>query len=268
MRVSWLTLVDSVLRPARPGLERCLRARDEHLITRRPFSEERARAIARCERRIETARAAVFAANDGVVPARMTELEREWRLLSRPDPDGALMDLWARIAPTSWIDRKPWRDSHPAARLDAAVALAADPEGVEAAEVAVRSLSAALERWGVRIGARVRWRAFERDADCVEEMLAHPLRAAREALSRSDEEDVIVARAERIEREVHDAALARLEGRPMLARGIARAAFADFVFRAAALRDEPNPVDALRALWATGYTMSSAGASGVTLEIP
>ena len=42
----------------------------------------RAMALADCERRINEARAAIFAADDGVVSKRMTELEREWRELS------------------------------------------------------------------------------------------------------------------------------------------------------------------------------------------
>jgi SAM-dependent methyltransferase len=43
-------------------------------------------AIADCERRIHAVRQAVLARNDGVVPARMTDLEREWRMLSRAEP--------------------------------------------------------------------------------------------------------------------------------------------------------------------------------------
>jgi SAM-dependent methyltransferase len=45
--------------------------------------ETRAQAIADCVRRIEDARAAVLATNDGVVTARMTDLEREWLTLVR-----------------------------------------------------------------------------------------------------------------------------------------------------------------------------------------
>jgi len=41
------------------------------------------RLVKDCERRIHHARAAVFAADDGVVPTHMTDLEREWRTLSR-----------------------------------------------------------------------------------------------------------------------------------------------------------------------------------------
>jgi hypothetical protein len=187
MRDSWLRLIDGVLRPARPRLEGCLRERERHLETRRSFEEARARAIAQCEARIEAARAQVLAANDGVVTSRMTELEREWRRLSRPDPDAGLMDLWARVAPPAWIDRKRWRDA---------------------------------------------------------------------------------AAASRLERDVHEAARTRFAHRPVLARAIAHAAYVDFVWRAASLRDRPDPVGPLRDLWKTGYVLAAAGASGVTLEIP
>ena len=46
-------------------------------------SSERARALAAVERRINEARAVVFANDDGVVTKLMTDLEREWRELSR-----------------------------------------------------------------------------------------------------------------------------------------------------------------------------------------
>lgn len=268
MRDSWLTLVDCVLRPRRPDLERCLRERERHLASRHLVAEERARAIAACERRIEAARAAVFAANDGIVTERMTALEREWRMLSRRDPDAGLMDLWARIAPASWIDRKPWRGSDAVAQLDSAIALAADVGGVEAAEAAIGSLRVALQAWGIEIGSRLRWRASEHDSDCITELLAEPLRAAREAVSTSDANPVVLERARDLERAVHEAARARFPERPMLARGLAHAAFVDFMWRAAGLGDRPNPVASLRELWQTGYVLSTVDASGVTVEIP
>lgn len=92
----------------------------------------RAKASADVVRRIEDARARVFDANDGVVTEKMTRLEREWRLLQRRDPDDGLMDLWARIAPAHWQDRKMWRDESGDARLDLAVALAADVDAIDA----------------------------------------------------------------------------------------------------------------------------------------
>jgi hypothetical protein len=268
MRDSWLGLVNSVLRPARPHLERCLQERGQHLAARRLFVDARLHAIANCERRIETARAAVLAANDGIVASHMTNLEREWRRLSRRDPDAGLMDLWARIAPASWMDRKRWRDSDGAAQLDAAIALAADVDGVEAAESATRALRVALAAWGYPIGPRIRWRSFERDSDRTSELLAEPLRAAGEALDALDTRPVVLERAQLLERDVQEAVLGRFPDRPLLARSIARAAFVDFVWRAAAIGDRPNPTSSLRALWETGYAISDIGISSVTLEIP
>jgi hypothetical protein len=225
------------------------------------------RAIAGCVARIESARAAALAANDGVVGWRMTALEREWRLLSRSDPDAGLMDLWARIAPAAWIDRKRWRDSERDAKVDAAVALAADVDGVEAAESAIALLGAALAPWGTPIGTRVRWRCFEQDSEHVAALLAEPLRAACDALAARGVEPVVLERAQRLEREVHEAASSRFPERPMLARDLSHAAFVDCVWRAAAL-PRPDPVTPLRALWGTGYVLSGVDASGVTIEIP
>src|SRR5688572_24953896 len=104
MRESWLKLVDQVWRPERRHLESCRRARDLHLDARRPLSRVRARALAECELRIERARAEVFAADDGVVTSSMTVLEREWLALSKKDADGEMMELWACIAPSAWLD--------------------------------------------------------------------------------------------------------------------------------------------------------------------
>ena len=198
----------------------------------------------------------------------MLELEREWRSLSRSDPDDGLMDLWARVAPNSWIDRKRWRDCEPTARLDAAIALAADVEGVEAAESAVDSLVLALATWGTPIGSRIRWRPFERDAEHAGPWLAEPLRAARGALSARGGEATVVLRAGRLEQVVHEAARARLPRRPLLARDLAHAAFVDGVWRAASLGGRPSPVTPLFEIWKAGYTLSAIDGSAVTLEIP
>lgn len=224
--------------------------------------------MANCEGQIETARAAIFAAKDGVVTSRMSDLEREWRRLSRSDPDGGLMDLWACVAPTSWIDRKRWRDSDPEAQLDGAIALAADVEGVEAAESAITSLRIALAAWGTSVGSRIRWRTLGQDADPIAELLAEPLRTAQEALSARHEEPVVLERAGQLGRDVHEAARGRFPDRPLLARGLAHAAFTDFVLRAANLDGRPNPVTPLQALWKTGATLSALDASGAILEIP
>jgi hypothetical protein len=229
MRSSWQTVIDSMLRPARPHLARCLAEREKHFSAQRAISEERARAIRDCERRIEQARAIVFARQDGIVPLTMTELEREWRVLSRPDLDGALMDLWARIAPPSWIDRKRWRDSDPTRRVDAAVALAADVEGVERAEMAIRSL---------RPSSRVRFRLQEQDSEHAPALFGEG--------------------PTEIDRAVYDAMRERFPDRPLLARDVARVAFLDRVQQGFALVD----------LWKTGYVIAAMDASWVTLEIP
>jgi hypothetical protein len=269
MSSSWLKVVDAVLRPARPHLERCLAERENHLASRRLAAEERARAIKDCEGRIESCRAAVLAANDGIVPAVMTDLEHEWRTLSRPDPDAGLMDLWARIAPASWIDRKRWRDTDAGVRLEAAIALAADVDGVEAAEAAIGSLRAALAAWGTPVGSRVRWRLLAQDSEHTSALYAEPLRAAREAAaSRPDAGAVVLERAARLRHHVHQAALIRVPERPLLARDLAHAAFVDCVWRATSLAALPNPVSPLCEIWRTGYVLATIDASGVTLEIP
>lgn len=268
MRQSWLELVDVVLRPARPHLERCLRARDEHVASRGVAAEARARAIASCEQRIDSARAAVFAANDGIVSSRMTDLEREWRTLSRPDPDGGLMDLWARVAPPSWIDRKHWRDQTAAGRLDAAIALASDIDGIEAAEAAIDALRGALAPWAARIGSRTRWRIFDEDTDAVTSLLAEPLRAARETVAVRDAEPVVLDRAEELRRAVEERAGARFPQRPLLARSLGHAALVDFIWRAGSLAERPNPVTPLFSLWKAGYGLAAIDPSGVTVELP
>jgi hypothetical protein len=177
------------------------------------------------------------------------------------------MDLWARVSPASWVDRKRFRDSAAHERLDAALALAADPDGVEAAESAVASLGAALAPWGRPIGGRIRWRFFERDTECVVALLAEPLRAAQERASTRDTFAVVIERGRALEHDVHAAAISRLPERPGLARDLAHAAFVEHVWRAASL-DLPSPVTPLRTLWQTGYALSSVTESAVTLELP
>ena len=267
MHDSWLKVVGAVHRPARPERERCLRERETHLLARRSFAEARARAVAQCEARIEEARAAVLAANDGVVSFRMRDLEREWLLLTRSDAERGLRDLWARVAPVTWIDRKRWRDSAPAAQLDAAIALAADADGVEAAEAAVASLRVALAAWGLPVGSRIRWHAHAHDFEHTTALLAEPLRAAADALSARGVLPVVVERARGAERDVREAARVQFLERPLLVDALGHASFVDFVWRAASLA-APSPVTALSALWMTGYALSAVDPAGVTLEIP
>lgn len=250
---SWLAIVDRVLRPKRPHLERCERERAPHLEARQRSADRRAHAMADCARRIDELRAVVFAANDGVVSARMTELEREWRLHARTEPDVGCMDLWARIAPHSWIDRKPWRDSPPASRVDAAIALAADIEAVELAEAAARTSTGRT---------RVRFKYVDRDVDSAQadELLAAPLRAAWHTALGRDGGSFLVERARSVAAGVLAAANARLPSRPLLSGDLAYAAFADVL--------GVTEVTPLRALWSTGYVIHSIDATSVTLEIP
>ena len=268
MRDSWLEVVDGLLRPARARLEECVREGELERASARLVAEKRARALDDCQRRIEATRAVVFAADDGVIPAAMTDLEREWRTLSRVDPDGGLMDLWARVAPRAWLDHKRWRHSDVPARLDAAVALASDVPGVEAAEAAARSLRLALAAWGVHLGSAIRFRAFDEDTDYVSVLLANTLHAAREAVARRREAPIMFDRARQVDRAVHEAVSLRFPDRPLLARALAQAAFVDRLLHAAAIVDRPNPTTPLRALWQTGYGLAAVDAAGVTLEVP
>lgn len=265
LREPWLELVDLLLLPRRTSASAFESAREELLATRRRSAEGRARALAACERRIEAARAIVFAANDGVIGAHMTDLERQWRILSRPDADAGMMDLWARIAPPPWLDRKRWRDSAPEARVDAAIALASDPDGVERAEAAALELRRVLEPWGVTLPARLRWRAFEADAPLVAALFDAPLRAAEAALEASDLRRSARERAIAIRDEVRARVLARLPERPLLGGEVSHAAFVDVVWRAA--RPEPSPVAPLADLWRSGYRLAAIDAA-VTLELP
>jgi hypothetical protein len=267
MRDSWLELVNGVLLPVRPQLEPCRQAGALHRAGGQLAAKDRVQALDDCRNRIEAARALVFAANDGIISSDMTFLEREWRSLSRTDPEAGLMDLWASLAPASWVDRKRWRDSDASAQLDAVVALTADASGVEAAEAALGALRVALAAWGVALGSRVRWRAFEADADCVSELLAAPLLTALAALAEREVGAVALERARELERAVQTAANRRLPQRPLLAQSLAHAAFVDGVLHAAAL-SRPNPVASLCALWSTGYGLAALDASGVTLEMP
>jgi hypothetical protein len=273
MRESWLKLIDQVWRPERRRLDSCRRARDLHFEVRRPHSRARARALAECESRIESARAQVFAANDGVVASNMTVLEREWLTLSRRDADGEMMDLWACIAPSSWLDRKRWRDAQPEARVEVALALASDVAGVESAEASVDSLAKGIAQWGFAIGPRIRWGLFERDFDGVADLFAGPLRSALEVLDLHGSECVVFDRAQALERAVLEAALTRFPEREVLAVALAHTAFVDCVWRAAALTSPlgarpNNPMTPLCNLWRSGYVLGALDEGSVTLALP
>jgi hypothetical protein len=267
MRGSWLQVVDSVLRPARPHLDRCVAEGERHLAARRVVGDERTRALRDCENRIEMVRAAVFAAGDGVITMTMTDLEREWRKLARLDNDRGLMDLWSSIAPERWLDQKRWRDADDPA--DVAIALAADVDGVEAAESAVAALRTALSPWHT-LGARVRWQmlaaeSFGDPADvsgltpaASQTLFAGPLLVAMR--------DDLFEHARAFESEVREAMLHRHPDHPLLARDVGHAALLDCMWNAADLG--PSPVLPLCDLWKTGYVISGIDETGVTLGIP
>jgi hypothetical protein len=269
---TWFDLVPHLGTPRRPELARASAARDAHVARRRISAEARARAKAACEVRIERARAAVFAGGDGVVGGDMTALEREWRQLARPDDDGVLMDLWAEIAPRAWHDQKRWRGAPVETWFDLAVALASDPEGVEAAERAARALREALAPWGGDVGPLVSWRFV--DADGVTGGLVTDLLAAPCAAIRADLGEHVVARGLALAYEVYEAVAARRPDRPDLVDDVRSAAFFGMLWDAAdaartAARDgRPNPVTALRELWRTGATLLVAGPEGFVLGIP
>jgi hypothetical protein len=274
---TWFDLVEYLGKPRRTELVRTLAKRDAHVARRRTSAEARARAKAACEARIERARAAVFAEGDGVVGGAMTTLEREWRQLARSDDDGAMMDLWAEIAPPAWCDQKRWRGAPAETCADLAVALASDPEGVEAAERAARALREALAACGAcgrEIGALVSWRFVdpaETTVGLVTELLAAPCAAVCAGLG-----EHVVARGLALAYEVHEAVSAAFPDRPDLTDDLQSAAYFGMLWEAAEPADAAasaragrrNPVAALRDLWRTGATLLAAGPEGIVLGIP
>lgn len=263
----WISAARRLSRPARLDLPRCLRARAEHVERLRARERERASARSACEAEIERERARVFGADDGVVSSRMTELERAWRRLSRTDPEAGLMDLWAEVVPRTWVDRKRWRESPPSAWVDAAVALASDVPGVEAAEGAARRLSAALSAWGVALGPPRFRLAPIHDVAIVERLLREPLKRSLDGLLRGGVARRVVERAHLRERAVCDAARAALCPGSPLAAEVAHGAFVADVLRAARL-DLADPTAPLADLLRTGYAISSADASALVLIVP
>lgn len=268
MRDSWSNLVGRILQPARPRLDACLRAREAHVEARRLLGQRRAKRIAECEARIVDAREEIFAAHDGVVTARMTDLEREWRLLSRQDPDNGLMDLWADIVPKAWLDRKRWRDTDRAAQLDIAIALASDPDGVDEAERAIEELRTSLAMTGTTVGRRTKWRPDGDDYADTAGLLSNSVDLAREALAKREGERVVVAKGQALAEDVSRAVLERFPDRQVLADAVGRAAFVDHLWDAARLPNKGNPAMALHALWRTGYVLQSVDERDMFLGAP
>lgn len=268
----WERVITGVLRPARPELGRCLEATRRWRERRGADRRERLRALADCERRIVEARGRVFAARDGVVGGEMTALEREWRELARRE-DATLAELWRELAPSS-------PPALAARGLDpsvAAVTLASDPAGVAEVERAAAALRAALEPWGVVVGARVEWTLGRTIAltTPAAELLAAPTRAALEVLGA--DAHAVRGRAHRLGRSfrpslahAHDAGLFAA-GSPV--RELRQLALASALWDAArerspalALRDDP--VEPLLAVWRAGYVPCRVDARSVAIAAP
>jgi hypothetical protein len=267
MQGSWLGLLDRVLRPARPDLERCLNERARHVALRCSRQAERTRALALCVEQIDEARRVVFEADDGVVGAHMTALEREWRRLSREDPEGGLMDLWAGLVTPASIDLKRWRGAGASDELEALVALAADEANVILAEAALAQFAERLSQHGVVIGKRIRWRFGAGQQRTLLETLVVLAKVAAEKCGER-ERAAILAGSEREQESVRAAGEERFLGRPLLVEELAQAAQVDFLWRSARLGDSQNPVSPLLSLWGAGYAIYELDAREVTLEIP
>jgi hypothetical protein len=291
MDASWNALVDAMLRPERPLLARCRARAEAHATAERRTAEHRAQALADCRARIEIARTSVFEAGDGVVDGRMTALEREWLALARGERsyEERMLVLWNEIAPRRWAGRLRWSSTgDKTADLDGAVALASDPEGVERAESCALRFASALSAWGFESGSTVTWRiAGEPTIDTpAHTLLDGPLRALADAIAPTYGAEALAARAQRVERDVLDAAMDSplLSTREDLAADVALVARIDFSWRACALEarcvpaGHPNagrrfdelelPAAALLDLWRTGYVLCAIDGGGVTLGAP
>jgi hypothetical protein len=262
----WDRIFACVLRPARPERARCLRALEEHVAASEAFAVSKRRALADIEARIQTTRDAVVASGTGVVPASMTELERAWLTASRTS-SGAddLERLWVSVAPPRWRDA-PRR----VASAEAIVTLASDPDGVEEAERLARVVSKALAPWGVDIGPSVKWCVAHEVMYAVraEKLFAAPLAALGDVA-----DHVSLQAAHRHRRAVREGLLRAIEvskdGRT-IARELGDLAFAsklwnDVGTRLATTSADASPFAPAIALFRTGYVLTAADASGVTL---
>lgn len=260
MNAAWNGLLAALLRPARPLLAQCRARAEEHANADRRASELRAQALADCRARIELARSSVFEAGNGVVDGSMTALEREWLALARAE--------------------------RPADRRERAVlaqALASDPEGVERAESCARHFASTLSAWGFEVGATMTWLIADEPVmgarARADALLDVPLRALTDAIAPTYGAEGLVARAQRLERELLDAA-----SDSPLAADVALVARIDFFWRACAIDGRcvpagyPNagrsfdelesPAAALLDLWRTGYVLSALDGAGMALGAP
>ena len=256
MNALWNELLGTMLRPARPRLSQCRARANAHAIEERRDAELRTQALAHCRSRIEDARASVFAAGDGVVKADMTALEGEWLALARAERscEERTLALWNAIAPRHWAGQLRWPSTGDmAADVEAAVALASDPEGVERAEACALRLASVLSAWGFDVAPTVTWLvARAPQITRAEALLERPLRALTDAIATTYGAEALVARAHRVERDVLDAATQSPllstnetnETNEGLAADLALVARVDFLWRACAVESRRVPAHA------------------------
>lgn len=281
MAAPWTELADGILRPTRPWLARTRARAEAHLARERRAAERRAEALAACRARIEDERSRVFEAGNGVVNARMTTLEREWRSLAHEphSPRARALALWNELAPPRWADRlrgandAEWNVEH-------AIALASDPEGVERAEACARTLAQALAPWGLTVGTAVHWRvASDLHADPIGSWLEAPRAAATDALANVYGGAALLARARAVGETVRAGA-----DRATIGAEVGAVAALDVLWRTCSVEAKlvpaghlpaglgfdalPSPTAALLALWQTGYVPCAADVDGFTLGAP
>lgn len=287
MESSFHDLARTLLRPTPTRLEHCWAIAAAQQARRRKGTEERTRRLAECERRIEAARARVFAAADGVVREEMTSLEREWRTLAqglRLDPSDVAM-LWRAVAPRGSSAALPLRDGTDGERgWDAVIALASDPDGVAKAESSARLLTEALSGWGVTAARRVEWVVSLAlpTRSIAEALFDAPTRASQAALVATYGGDAIVLRAARHREELFARLTVASRGAGQeLVSDVAQASFTQHLWNACVVErrvvpdghpnagrsfhDLPHPTTALVELWRTGYVLLSVGTEVVTL---
>ena len=254
----WDSIVAGVSTPARPQLERCLSAYRRYQEALTEGFQQRTRTITDVEHRLNAARARVFAAGTGVVPAEVTALEREWLTAARaPGPTRELATLWQQVAPERWIEGG--RSVPPSA--EAIVTLASDPDGVEEAERAASALREALLPSGITVGPKTDW-MVSREVMYIaraDQLFSVPF------ASIGDVPHDALQRAHRLRNEVR-ARLGdrRIEARnSSLGREVGWLAFASSVWRE--LRTEPAPFEPFLAIYRHGYVPTAVDATGVTL---
>lgn len=270
-----MATMQAMLRPARPHLSLCRARANARVTEERRNEDRRAEALADCVARIEQARASVFAAGDGVVKADMTALEREWRTLARAQRscEERTLALWNAIAPRHWAGALRWTSTgDSAADIEACVALASDPDGVERAESCALRLASLLATSGVDVAPAVTWQVAHAPAIAPAAVLfERPLRDLTEAVASTYGGDALLARADARQQDVLDTASqsALFTGFEGLAADLALVARIDFLWRASRVdshrAEADRPTAALLDLWSTGYVVSAIDPQRITL---